>query len=126
MAPVRLVTAVVPTILSDIVRALTAERADLELVAQVGRESDLLTVTDQYQPDVVITSVDSSSSETDWECLLISNPRLRLLTISDDGREVHLLRLIPDRIVIHDVSTHELLDAILGTGRYEQRRIGES
>ena len=122
---VRLLTAVVPPILRDIVRAMTAERPDLELVAQVGAESDLLSATDEYQPDVVITSADSSSTEAGWECLLMSNPRMRLLTISDDGREAQLRRLIPDRVIIHDVSAHELLDAILGTGRYAQRRIGE-
>ena len=37
-----------------------------------------------------------------------------------DGRDAQLHRLIPDRVVINDVSAQDLVDAILGTGRYYQ------
>jgi DNA-binding NarL/FixJ family response regulator len=103
--------------LGDIVQALTAEQSGLQVVGRLGRGADLVAAVEDYRADVVVTRAGAAEPDT-LARLLFARPRLRLLVLSQDGREAYVHTLVPNRVVLHDVSPHEILDALRGTGRF--------
>lgn len=114
---VRVLLVAMPPMLKDIMQALSAEHPALEVVEQLGAEADLAAALTEYRPDVIVTCAGKSEVD-ELHRLLFARPRLRVLVVSRDGREAYVHTLVPNRVVLHDVSAHEILDALLGTGRF--------
>ncbi|HUH11687.1 MAG TPA: hypothetical protein VMK65_01200 [Longimicrobiales bacterium] len=104
--------------LRGIVRVLAADRPSLEIVAELDSSEDLAAAATLYRADVVLTSLPCTQAEATAQRILLTHPKLRLLIMSEDARLAHLHLLLPQRMMLNDVSPGELLDAILGTGRY--------
>lgn len=117
----RLLIGAMPQMLREIVKDLLADQAGLDVVDVSGTDADLVEATRRYQPDVVVTTLRELNSPELWERLVGIHPRLRLLTVSEDGRSAWLHGLVPQRIALHDVSPQELLAAILGWSDHEPR-----
>lgn len=116
MTSVRVLIVAMPPMLSGLVRGLTAGHPALEIVAELERAAELPNATKEYRPDVIMTSaLDLRPSLGE---LLRQHPGLRVLTVTEDGRMAYLYRMVPQRIAIEDISPQELIDAILGSGRY--------
>lgn len=104
-------TAISP-MLSHIVHGLIVEETGIELVAEkLDRPGDLEAAIRRLQPDVVMMGFDGPD---DWANeFLLAHPRVRLITLSSDGRVARLQALVPKRIVMADVSPEMLLNAIV-------------
>jgi hypothetical protein len=114
---IRVIVAGLPALMGELVRVLAAERPAMEIVAELEAGADVSSAAGRLGADVVLMpsgSVDRRSGEA----ILLANPRLRLLLMSEDARTAQLHRLLPHRMMIDDVSPSELFDAMLGAGRY--------
>jgi hypothetical protein len=99
--------------LGDIMVSLAAEEPALRIVARIGRDADPLAAVEWFRPDVVITDAGDAYVDGLRGAVLRSGPGVRLLTMVQHGRVVHVDRLVPQRRTITDVSGRELLSAIL-------------
>jgi len=113
---IRLLMAAMPPIQCDIVRALVAGDPRVDILAESLPETDLATAVKVLHADVVMTRAWSDPAAP--EALLRHNPGLRVLTLTDGGRVGYLDRLVVQRTVLTDVSPEELIDAVLGGGRF--------
>jgi len=107
----RLLIAPVPPLLGDIVRDALAGEPDLEVVGRSG-EDDLEDRVDACAADVVLAEETGPRLADPYLRLMYLHPRLRLLTVSPDGRRASLWRLAPERRVLADVSPRGLVGAL--------------
>jgi hypothetical protein len=103
-------------LLGEIVQDLAAAEPELELIGRVRAEEDPAAVLERGRPDVVITDATGQYAGLLRESVLFRYPRVRLVTLADGGRTAHLEMLVPRRMTIQDVSSHDLLAAVLGGG----------
>lgn len=118
MTRTRVIVAGLPRMLGGLVQALAAERATVEVVAELESGADVAEAANRLDADVVLMPAAAAVRQA-GEAILMANPRLRLLLMSEDARTAQLLRLVPYRMMIDDVSPGELFDAMLGAGRYD-------
>lgn len=85
-------------------------------MAVVGRVSDgdLLTAAQRTGADVILIGQKAKESREQYEELLLRQPRLKVLTIADDGKTGSLYELRPQRIPLGEVSADVLCAAIRG------------
>jgi hypothetical protein len=95
--------------LREIVEDAVRVQPDMELIEGADR-NDLPTATKAEQPDVAIITEGGADSHISHEQLLLQNQRLKVLVVSRDGREAHLLEF--RQIPVVEVSPHGLIDAI--------------
>jgi DNA-binding NarL/FixJ family response regulator len=103
--------------LRDIVRALAADEPRLLVVAEVQRESDLASTVARFDADAVLTSAGQSDGDSIARLLRL-HPQLRVLTYTADHRVGYLDRLVQQRTVLQDMSAEDLVQALLGQGRF--------
>ncbi len=116
MPHTRLLLAAVPPILSDIIRDALADVHGVEVVRETAGE-DLAESVARSRADVLVTE-DAGQELSDRHLgLMYRHPRLKLLTISPDGRRAALYRLMPRRRLLVDVSPDGLVAAIRGAAR---------
>lgn len=105
-----------PRVLSDIISETLLSEPSVDVRAEDG-SSDAVETVRRVAPDVAIVGDDSAAGEEDWERLLDELPRLKVLTILDDGREGFLYELRPCRVPLGEVSPQTVLDAVLRAKR---------
>lgn len=115
--PVRVLLVALPPMLTDIMQALTAEHPAFQVIEELRQEADLVAAMEEYDPDVIVMRAGTAAPD-ELRRLLFARPGLRVLVISRDGHEAYVYTLVPDRVVLNDVSAHEIQDALLGTGRF--------
>jgi hypothetical protein len=106
----------VPPLLGDIVRDALADEPDVEVVGQSG-EDDLEDRVDACAADVVLAAETGPALADPYLRLMYLHPRLRLLTVTPDGRRASLWRMAPERRVLADVSPRGLAGALRATVR---------
>jgi hypothetical protein len=102
----------VPSILERIIEK-AAERVDAVRIA--GTFPDAASLEDAIRAtdaDVVLLGLDRNGDLLDLAELLYERPRLRLLGIAPDGRDVQACELVPRVTRLGNVSPDELLEAI--------------
>ena len=82
MKKTRLLIASVPPLLGDIVRDALESEPGVEVVGRGGEMADL----DACDADVVLAEEPGPALPDPWLRLMYRHPRLRLLTVSPDGR----------------------------------------
>jgi hypothetical protein len=107
----RIVLAEMPAVLEAIVAETIAREPDMVLVAQHVPTATLTTAVHVQQADVVIIRSDATADALQ-EALLDSRPRVRVLAISSEGRDVLVTELAPRRRRLRDVSPSSLIAAI--------------
>lgn len=112
--PIRVLIIDLPGVLSEIVRETVGREDDMIVAGEVTGDVALDRAIDEARADVVIlqaghpTLADSASvSVLDGKA-----PALRLLAVSDDGRESFLYALKPVRIPLGELSPSRLVTAI--------------
>lgn len=113
----RLLIASVPPLLGDIVRDALESEPGVEVVGRGREMADLDTSVDACDADVVLAEEPGPALPDPWLRLMYRHPRLRLLTVSPDGRRASIWRLAPERRVLADVSPRGLADALHATAR---------
>ena len=88
-------------------------------MAVVGRVSTrgTLTAARRTRPDVVLVGQPDSDRSQDAARRLVQQLHLRVLTITDDGRNGALYELRPQRIPLGEMSADTLRKAIRGRAR---------
>lgn len=107
MPAARLYLAELPPLLADIVRGAVASAAGIEVVGE-GRTSD----AGSCDADVVLAEAAGAALPAPLDHLLFRNPRMRLLTLSPDGRTAALWRLVPERRALEEASPRSLVEAL--------------
>ena len=98
-----------PRMLREIVEDAVRFQPDMKLVDS-GEEHNLLVAIKREHADVLIVAEGGVDDPVSHEQLLLENPRLKVLVVSRDGREAHLLEF--RQIPVVEVSPQGLVDAI--------------
>lgn len=70
----------------DLLVALMADQPDLEVVAEIEEESEILSVIDQMTPEFLIVTLKSPGfGAGQCECLLHRHPDMKILAVAKDG-----------------------------------------
>jgi hypothetical protein len=112
----RLLLASFPPILRDILTDVLAEESGMEVV-QGGAGEDLDRSVARSGADVVLVEEGSADLPDPYLRLMYRHPHLRLLTVSPDGRQAALYRLVPERRLLAEVTPGGLAAAIRAAAR---------
>src|SRR5260370_20345078 len=105
-----------PRLLREIVLETIRSAPDID-VARVYRDPvDLRRVVQRDHPDVVVADIDALALDQ-IEPALLEAPRLKLVALRDDARQLLLYELSPHRVELGEASPQRLLDVIRGCVR---------
>ena len=105
-------TAMVPTLLADLLAELLSVHPDIEVVAEVRGERELSRAARQSRPDVVIVATRDGGLPSAVAALWAADPRLRVLVVESGARRASLFHSDGTRESYAEVSVAELLRAI--------------
>lgn len=117
--PVRVLVANQPRLMREIILSTICDHADIEIVGEIQRISDLDRVVEQTQPDFLIVdlSKDNEQEQTADQCreLLVRNPGLKILAIPMDRNTlVYYWMTLELRSSQFEVSEGNLLSLLRG------------
>jgi DNA-binding NarL/FixJ family response regulator len=112
--PTRVVLCRLPRMLGDVVSELIGQRADVEVVAELTDEDDLLATVEASRADFVILGPATREAPAYVERLMRALARPRVLVVSADAQQGVLYELEPRRTTLAELSTDTLLAAIGG------------
>jgi hypothetical protein len=106
--------------MGDIVKDSIAPYDDIDVVGEVpkGAAADqdrLIEAARTAKAEVILMSAAALEDTTDYISLLYQRPRLKILTISADGRYGFLYKLMPEVRPMGEVSPGGLVEAIRAT-----------
>ena len=107
--PIRILSGEMPRMLREILEDAVRSQPDMELIDS-GDGHDLPMAIKREHADVVIVAERGADDPVSHEQLLLENPRLKVLVVSRDGREAHLLEFW--RVPVAEVSLQGLVCAI--------------
>lgn len=97
--------------LREIVRDAIGRQDDMELLGEFPAATDLRTAVESTGADFVIT--DAATAACDQvPVLLDARPRVRVLGITNSGRQTYLYELRPHRVRLGEISPQALIEAI--------------
>jgi DNA-binding NarL/FixJ family response regulator len=102
----------IPSLLSDVVKAIVLEQPDMEVAGEVGSLDEMLVLATRIPADVVLMGPTELEMAGLVLQLLHEEPLLKVLGLVDGGRRAYLYELRPQREVLEQVSIEELLKAI--------------
>jgi DNA-binding NarL/FixJ family response regulator len=111
--PTRILLIDMPRMLRETVRHVVGHDPQLLVVAELDRVADVEAAARTYDPQVIITDPRGCDRAAIVR-LLDAKPRIRVLTIEDDGRRGVLHRLTPEALPLGDLSRERLLEALHG------------
>ncbi len=111
LPPICVVTAELPRMLGQIVRAVLAAEPDIEVVAAAGPE-ELPQLVGRLRVDVVIIGLDGEELPEAGRALFVEDPFVRLLGLVADGRQAFLYELQPHRSPLGEISPENLVRVI--------------
>jgi DNA-binding NarL/FixJ family response regulator len=115
---IRVLLARMPTLLLDTISHVVASAPDMTVVGKV-QEHDFAAAVKRARADAILVGEDEAPRTDEYTALLLKNPRLKVLAISDDGRTGTLHEMRPHRIPLGAISAETLRDAIRGRAREE-------
>ena len=118
MAPTRVILGTMPPLLGDIIRATLGRQADVEVAAEVGVHTEIVSAVSDTNAHVAILGIAPDGWSTLSQLLgelLGHHPRLTIIAIASDGRSGYVYRLLPRTTAIDDVSPSSLVQAIRAT-----------
>ncbi len=95
--------------LRDIVAGILVEQSDMEVVEGAAAMSSLERVIECVDADVVVAGRDDPALA---KRLVTRRPRLKVLTVTGDGRESCGYQLRPQRAPLGEISPSRLVDEI--------------
>ena len=98
--------------LVDIIADIAAAEPDLIIVGEISRSNDLESAARRINADVVITREENREQNADQMQLLFVARPLRVLTITEDGRQGFCYELCPRRSALGEMSAAGLIAAI--------------
>ena len=112
MDQIRILLTAMPRLLHEIVETTVTSQPDMTIAGRVGQSEDIAAAAKRTDAVVVILCESNDPSDgAPWQ-VLSENPDLRLLTITEDGHRAIRYELRPHKVVIEDISSAGLIDAI--------------
>jgi hypothetical protein len=99
--------------LREIVLETISSAPDLEVAREYERPVELSTAIRRDRPDVLVAGADVLD-DGEIERALDEAPRLKVLGLADDGRQLLLYELAPQRFELGQASPQRLLELLRG------------
>jgi chemotaxis response regulator CheB len=115
LKPIRVLLIGMSQMQINIVRNILASQEGIVIAGETPERSEITRVLTTVKADVVVTSAAAETDENSYRELLYRRPRVRILTITADGRQARIHRLEPHVTTIVDLSQTSLIAAIRGT-----------
>ena len=106
-----------PAMLLDIVAGILAAEPDLTVVDMLTDSTELKAAAERTQVDIVVTQQTSSAQEAGQIALLLPERQLKIVALTDNGRQGVLYELRPHRARLGDMSADRLVAAIRAAAR---------
>ena len=110
MEPVSLLTIGLPKMLQKIVSDSFIKIRSVNLISHFASIGDFLRQSEQVEPSVIL--VESNHTSVCLE-LLYLYPRARVVMIKRSGKSFVIWKMIPIKKILDDVSSDELVNAII-------------
>jgi hypothetical protein len=98
--------------LGEIVRSAIDDETDLEIVDEARGLEDLAEHVRRTRPDVILVAAKDGSLPSECVRVMYEPPLPRTLSLSPDGRQTSVYRLVPQRGVIGEVTPEGLVEAL--------------
>lgn len=99
--------------LSEVIRNMIEHQPDMEVVGEVIDPIELLRVSRETAVDaVIITPLKANGEPKICQQLLAEHPRLKIVTLSENGEAAYLYQSGVPRLCIDEPSGQSILDAI--------------
>ena len=102
-----------PTLLLDILKHVVGSAPDMMIVGQIA-DFDLAAAAKRMRADVLVVGDDAGHSPREYAQILLSRPGLKVLAITDDGKNGTLYEMRPHYIPLGEISADTLRDAVRG------------
>lgn len=112
MASIVVLLAKLPPVVREILQGVFVDQADMRVVGAVNGPVELLVAAGQTGADVVILEMEDTELPGVASHLLDQYPRLKILTITADGRRMFLYQLRPQLVSLGEVEPQRLLQII--------------
>lgn len=118
MDRIRVATANMSRLLSDMVRQGLGAEGDLDLVAEIGDDADaLLAEVDRANVDVLVVGLENQRLPSRYGRMMLQRPDVHVLGLSADAREAFAWELRPVRIALGEASPAALAAAVRAIAR---------
>jgi DNA-binding NarL/FixJ family response regulator len=111
--PRRVVLADMSPLLRAMVRAIVNSADGLAIVGEVADSRRLVETTTELRADVLVVGDEEQFADA-WHDALASVPRLRVVTVDDDGRHGSLHDAGPSSTLLLPLSAEKLVETIRG------------
>lgn len=108
LAAIRIVLGTMPGMMREIIRNVFSGQPDMAIVSEPPPEADLVAAVAESRADLVILELLDDELGDAGERLLRSQPRLKSLGISRDGRRAAVYELVTDCTRVFEVSPEGL------------------
>lgn len=106
--PIRIAVVDLPQMLAQIVTALLNKEHDFEVVQHAQDQTDLTALVEGTKTDVIILGSPGQDAPAAAERLLQENPKLKVFTITPNGRDAFRVELRPWCFPIREISSRRL------------------
>jgi len=113
LKPIHILLAGVPPLLVDILHHIVSSESDMAVVGRVSGD-DLLAAAQRTRANVILIGQTGKESPDQYDELLLGHPRLKVLTIAEDGKTGSLYEFRPHRVPLGEMSADVLCAAIRG------------
>lgn len=116
VAPIRVVLGPMPTLLGDIIRETLAGQDDLEIVAEVSADDDVIRTAQRTAANVGLVAIQPNDTRRVLALVgaMVEYPTLLLIALTNDARFGYVYHLQPRAVAIADLSPASLVDAMRG------------
>ncbi len=103
--------------LRDIITEHLRRAADIELIGELANGDSLLSTASSDPPDVAIVAWGGTEGAGDYSLLFHACPQIKVLAVTQQGREVFLHELRPHVTALGELSPQQLIDVIRASVR---------
>jgi hypothetical protein len=125
MGRIRIMTAAMPRMLSDILQLAIGRHPDLEPVAILTGQEDLRLAVVRLHPDVVLVGGSGRGAESPSPTLARARPTAHIVTLSPSGRHATIQGPGEEPLILEGVSPDQLLRVLTGLVRGRAAAHGE-
>jgi chemotaxis response regulator CheB len=109
---IRVVVFGVRRLMGELLSEALAEDPEIDIALVTGGQDNLSSIVSERGADVVILGDQVPHASAAFEILRAVRPHLKVLTITNDGRETFLYELRPHEVALGQLSGGGLLDAV--------------
>ncbi len=114
MRKTRVLLAGLPKLMTDLLRHLIARDSGVAVVGQVGMDN-ILGEARRARADVIVIKQEAPDEYERFHALMYGRPRLRIVSLADDGAKGAIYELRPHRVRLGDLSVESLARIIAAT-----------